>query len=192
MEKILAAAAEILAESGLPGLNTNAIAARAEVNVATLYSYFPDKIAILQELSARFEDIRGRYFADRIEALATAPDWRLLTQEIILRLAQFRAEVAGGVALRRALQAVPELGEIDDSSTRRSAGYLADAMCLRNPRLSRDRAYVVALVTSETVSRLLDLAFRDRTCDKELLDETITICQAYMAPYCDVPEPGRP
>lgn len=44
---IVDASARILAESGWPALNTNAIARRAGVSVGSVYEYFPDKQAIL-------------------------------------------------------------------------------------------------------------------------------------------------
>jgi AcrR family transcriptional regulator len=50
---ILEAAAYILAEEGLEGFTTNRIAERAGVNIASLYQYFPNKSAILEELQAR-------------------------------------------------------------------------------------------------------------------------------------------
>jgi AcrR family transcriptional regulator len=50
---ILDAAAYILAEQGLDGFNTNRVAERAGVNIASLYQYFPNKAAILAALQAR-------------------------------------------------------------------------------------------------------------------------------------------
>ncbi len=50
---ILEAAAYILSEQGIEGFTTNRIAERAGVNIASLYQYFPNKGAILEELQAR-------------------------------------------------------------------------------------------------------------------------------------------
>jgi len=46
------AAAYILERDGLDKLTTNAIAARAGVNIGSLYQYFPNKEALLAELAA--------------------------------------------------------------------------------------------------------------------------------------------
>ncbi len=50
---ILEAAAYILSEEGIEGFTTNRVAERAGVNIASLYQYFPNKSAILEELQAR-------------------------------------------------------------------------------------------------------------------------------------------
>ncbi|RYZ66348.1 MAG: TetR/AcrR family transcriptional regulator [Proteobacteria bacterium] len=50
---ILQAATYILQRRGYDGMNTNAVAERAGVNVASLYQYFPNKQAILVELMRR-------------------------------------------------------------------------------------------------------------------------------------------
>ncbi|MEV8096780.1 TetR/AcrR family transcriptional regulator [Kitasatospora sp. NPDC085879] len=81
IEKILQAATEILVEAGLPTPNTIAIAARAQVNISSLYAYFPDKMAIVQELSARFEDLRGQFLAEQLSGFAEDGDWDALIDQ---------------------------------------------------------------------------------------------------------------
>jgi AcrR family transcriptional regulator len=49
---IVEAAARILAEQGWAGFNTNAVAARAGVSIGSLYEYFPDKQALLEEIAS--------------------------------------------------------------------------------------------------------------------------------------------
>lgn len=53
LEAILEAATRILEEQGIAGFNTNAIADRAGVGVASVYEYFPSKEAIAAELILR-------------------------------------------------------------------------------------------------------------------------------------------
>lgn len=52
--RMVDAGIEILAESGLAGLTTDAIAARAEVNISTFYKYFPNRDALVGYLSVSF------------------------------------------------------------------------------------------------------------------------------------------
>nr|WP_179419708.1 TetR/AcrR family transcriptional regulator [Streptomyces sp. TLI_235] len=183
IEKILQAATEILVEAGLPALNTNAIAARAQVNISSLYAYFPDKMAIVQELSARFEDLRGQFLAEQLSGFAESGDWDTLIDAAIDGFVRLRVEVPGGADLRRALQAVPELRELDQQSTRRSAGFIADAICARNPEMERARAGAIALVISETVTRLLDLAFQGEPYDEVVVQELRVLTKRYLLPY---------
>jgi len=53
--RLLDSAADIITEGGLEGLNTNAVAAAAGVNVSTLYGYFTDKYALMAGLLERFQ-----------------------------------------------------------------------------------------------------------------------------------------
>lgn len=53
VDAIMQASTYILNESGWDGLNTNAIAERAGVNVASIYQFFPNKQAIIAELERK-------------------------------------------------------------------------------------------------------------------------------------------
>jgi AcrR family transcriptional regulator len=52
VQRILAAARELVAAHGIDALTTNRIADAAHVNIATLYQYFPNKEAVLDALLA--------------------------------------------------------------------------------------------------------------------------------------------
>lgn len=54
VEVIVEATTRIIEESGLAGLTTNHVARRAGVSVGSLYQYFPDKAALVEEVRARF------------------------------------------------------------------------------------------------------------------------------------------
>ena len=53
VDAIMQASTYILNEVGWEGLNTNAIAERAGVNISSLYQYFPNKQAVIAELQRR-------------------------------------------------------------------------------------------------------------------------------------------
>jgi AcrR family transcriptional regulator len=53
VDAIMQASTYILNEAGWGGLNTNAIAERAGVNIASLYQFFPNKQAVIAELQRR-------------------------------------------------------------------------------------------------------------------------------------------
>lgn len=54
VEKILAAAADLIAEIGYAAATTNAIASRAETSIGSLYQFFPNKEAILEALAEQY------------------------------------------------------------------------------------------------------------------------------------------
>jgi AcrR family transcriptional regulator len=67
VDRLLEAAAEVIAEVGVDGATTNAIAARAHTSVGSLYQFFPNKDAIVHALAARytaeFEQLKDRVMA---------------------------------------------------------------------------------------------------------------------------------
>ncbi len=96
---IIDAAAYILAERGLKGFTTNHIAARAGVNIASLYQYFPDKAAILDALHARHVGKPAQVDADAWKRLLELPLDELLVKLVDGAL----AEHAENPTLHRAL-----------------------------------------------------------------------------------------
>lgn len=56
IQHILDTTIQILEDSGIEGLTTNHIAKKANINVASIYQYFPNKYAILYEIYLRWLD----------------------------------------------------------------------------------------------------------------------------------------
>lgn len=67
-DAIIDAAARIVAERGLTGFNTNAVAERAGVSIGSLYQYFPNKDAVMAALIHRQQALQ----LDTLHAAAAA------------------------------------------------------------------------------------------------------------------------
>lgn len=109
-ERILDAAAELIAERGYAATTTRAIAERAGVNEVTLFRRFENKLGVLKALGQRFAE------ASAARAIADLPDPEDVRGTL---LAIARHEIhgsiaSGGVALRLAFDAksVPEIAEM--------------------------------------------------------------------------------
>jgi AcrR family transcriptional regulator len=72
VERILAAATAIVEEEGVDAATTRAIAARAGVPVATLYQFFADRDAVLDEVLRRELEALDRHVAERSQAATAA------------------------------------------------------------------------------------------------------------------------
>lgn len=115
-ELILDVAGELLGEIGFEQLTTNLICRRAGLTPPALYRYFPNKYAVLKELGDRLmrrQDVEvvawleaggleGATFDERL-------DKSIAIQE---RMVAIQRDFPGGVAIGRALRAVPLLQDL--------------------------------------------------------------------------------
>ncbi len=156
VEAILQGAIRVMERGGFEAFNVHAIAKEAEVNVATLYSYFANKHKLLETLTQNQLNERIAMLEDAFAKAKAAPDWISSICDSIIDLARLRANQAGSVALRQALHASPQLWELDQDGNRIAARMVADLLeqratpCPANPKL---RGRIIA----EYVTAILDM-----------------------------------
>lgn len=127
-ERILACAAQLIAEKGSDALRMSDIVERAQVPFGSLYQYFPDKTAIIGTLAERYnatgracvekELAQVRSAADLHPALCRMVDgfYRMYQEEPVMR------------DIWQATQADPALKQLDDEDCRYLASLLRDAV----------------------------------------------------------------
>jgi AcrR family transcriptional regulator len=187
-EAICAAAGALLAEGGITALNTNAVAQRAGVSITAVYAYFPDKWAIVQELFDRFERLRSEYIAVAFAGLrGVEEDWRLGLTTAWRALARFRVEVPGGVALRRAVDATPRLGEIDRAWSERAAWDFVAVIRTRRPDIREEEAYRFAWAATVVAGALLDDVCVTGEIDEVKFEAASRLMLDWFAPFLDEP-----
>ena len=180
MEHILATAADLLAEVGIDRFNTNLLAERADVRVRTVYRYFPNKLAILRELSLRLAEAWDAWFDDAALSDPHA-DLRATWSRYVADFVSGVSRLRGGLAIRAALHSLPELRDIEVEDTRRLASRLARALRARAPGLRRERARLASSLLLETAIAALDAAFTGPARDRgRLLDELVEMQVAYL------------
>jgi AcrR family transcriptional regulator len=185
VEAICTAAAMIMQEDGVAALTTNAVAKRAGVSITAVYAYFPDKWAIVHELFERFERLRGQVLVDLFADFDTVEDWPPVIDETWDRMARFRIEVPGGVAIRRALYSEPRLAALEFQGNVRAATIFSRAMVARRPGLDPDQAYRAAWAVALIAGVLLDDAVRSGEVDWDQLAEGKRIVKLYVASFLD-------
>jgi len=180
---ILHAAARLLVKDGWNHLTTNRIAARAGVNIASLYQYFPNKEAIVVELQRRHV-AAGRAEIDRVLAAAPA------TGRTSAR-AKLRAGIEAGIAvhlfepeLHRALsELMPHL--VKRKSLRLDDNQHADAeRMLRDAGFEHDNLELVAWVVSTALHAVTHEGVRERLADVRsgaLADELVILVERYLS-----------
>jgi AcrR family transcriptional regulator len=155
--KILTAASELITEVGFDTFTTNAVAERADVNIASLYAYFNDKYDILTELVSRHEERRTKVALERMALLGQQP-WPEWIDGTIDRLFELRLEEPDGIALRRAIRASARLAELDrdvlTGAMLRARGFLQSV----KPEISTERAEAAMKVMFGGTTEILDQA----------------------------------
>ena len=158
VEVILNTAVRILEEAGLEAFNTNVLAERAGIRVRTVYRYFPNKLAVITAVAERMAAEWNGWFDGFRDLADPGTDWRGLWTAYIDTFVAGILRAPGGLAIRRAMRALPELQAIDRRDNERLACQLARALELRGTGLPRTRLRIMSRMLVETAGTVLDLA----------------------------------
>ena len=101
-EAILDAASDVLEKFGVNGVTTNRVAKRAGVSIGSLYQYYPNKEAILAELTRRMERRTQQAIAAVLASYRDKPLVELAAGVVDVML----GEPLGPISVRRALRTV--------------------------------------------------------------------------------------
>lgn len=160
-DAILAAAADLLIDVGWDGFNTNLLAERAGCRVATLYRYFPDKLAVISTLAESVVAQWDLAFAEIATAFEGNSDLREVWPEFSSRFVTILKTDPSALAVRKAMHAVPELRAIDQEDNKRLAEHLAAIFRAKLPSVAAERSLSVARVLIESQVAVTDLAMTE-------------------------------
>ncbi|HEX6818595.1 MAG TPA: TetR/AcrR family transcriptional regulator [Ktedonobacterales bacterium] len=180
---ILDAAEQLFGEIGYDATTTNAIAARAQTAIGSLYQFFPNKEAILRELVARFlVELRASLDASLAE-VGALPDLTLerAIDYVLDPLIALYASRAGilrvflGQHGRADRVGAPRV--ISDEVVTRLQALLA----LREPQLAPETQRLYAEVVVAAVRALLPLTIApDGTPRADMIAELKRLVRAYL------------
>lgn len=170
----------MLVERGLPGFNTNIVAAVAGVNVATLYHHFADKHAVLRTMYERYLSTRTLYLSEQLQRLPSAPDLTAWVDSIVGGLLDRRTGAPEGRLIRRSVRLIPHLTEVDTDAMVRGERLIAAALVARRPTLPMDRAEAAGRILIEGTSVLLDIAEEDPARMELLRRELVVMIAGYL------------
>jgi AcrR family transcriptional regulator len=184
VERILATTADLLDEIGFDRVTTNMVAERAGVNIASLYSYFPNKYALLHSLALRLAERQVAQIRTYIDRIGPDMPWQIASDGIVDAMLTASRNEPGFAALQHALMAVPELRAV----YRQSNDELIDAMdrFLRRygVELPRERVALIEMSLGETSAILFDLAVsRGGSLDHAVIDELKRLHRGYLGTY---------
>lgn len=179
-DRICVAASQILIEGGLEALNTNAVADRAGISITAVYSYFPDKFAILHELFLRSEARWREALDPLLRESESVDDYIALFNQATVLSAKARVEDDEYRALRSAVWAVPELAALQEEVLAASTQRLADGLQRRRSDLSTRRARRAAKSLVMSADAAIDDCTRNGGLDRAQLDEVMLMHELYL------------
>jgi AcrR family transcriptional regulator len=186
VELILDTAAALIEEAGVEAFNTNVLAERAGVRVRTVYRYFPNKLAVVTAVAERLAEEWDGWFEGFRELSDPRSNWRTLWVAYMGTFVEGVRRVPGGLAIRRAMRALPELQAVDRQDNERLARQLAAAIERRGVVASRGQLTTMARIIMETAVTVLDLALLEpQTQASALIEELKHMHLAYMEPYIE-------
>lgn len=179
VEHILDAAVAVLEKGGFEAMTMQTVADAAGVNIATAYSYFPNKHHVLAHLARARLDERLALLNAAFEALKASEDWIEGFCATLRELYRLRASQTGSVALRQAMHASPSLWQIDQEGNRRASILVADLLRAR-AGAGGDRD-IQGRVIAEYVTATLDyLQHSEPEVREGTLDEIVDLTRCYL------------
>jgi AcrR family transcriptional regulator len=181
VEHILDILAILLVEKGFDGISTNLIAERADVDVASIYQYFPNKYAILCALAERTFERNRSYVENYDSQIPADKDWTTAMGRLSPFLLDGMRGDPGNIAIRQAMRSRPEFCEIQKRGNELLAQSLADMMRKRGYPVDGERLLRMGRVMVETGMAILDVVFTDDVSDSDAyLHELRTLHMAYV------------
>jgi AcrR family transcriptional regulator len=182
-EQILDATAQLLEDKGLEGINTNAIARAAGINVATLYQYFPNKQAVLLALFQRFSTLRIDTGKSALVGMGSSLDWQAKIDATVEALFALRRTLPGTAALMQAMRVFPELRAYHRDTRAEIAQPLADEI-VASSRVPMAEALLVATCAIEAHVAMLDFwQIETGGRDERIVEQVKYLMKRYLAPY---------
>lgn len=164
MERVLAAAAELLEEVGFERLSTNMICKRAGLTPPALYRYFPNKYAVLKELGELLMEAQNALLDDWDPG---ADNLAAQTEHFLRATLDVTRQFPAGGWIMRSLHATPVLSDVRLASHRRMAELMTDKALQHWPDLDPDTALASARVGVEMGYALIEMLFDEPSIDQD-------------------------
>lgn len=139
-ERILEVSLEQINQKGIDAVTMNQIAEIAEISIASLYQYFPDKTSIVATLAERFncegqDCVKGVY-----GNVVSIGHLKPAVYEMMESYFEFFQTVPGARAIWQTVQSDPQLRYVDEEDVRFHTHALTNVILRLLPKFSSDEA----------------------------------------------------
>jgi AcrR family transcriptional regulator len=155
VDALLDAAAAEIGDAGYEAATMCAIATRAGASIGSLYQFFPNKVAIIQALRARYYDEFELMWAPLVGDAA-----HLSLKELVIRLVDSTVSFVERHPAFLTLLDAPASTHAPAAVRERFQRLVASFLLARKPRLSPEKAHRLATVTLQMV-KAMNFLYRD-------------------------------
>lgn len=180
-ERVLDVAAHLLEDEGVERISTNLIAEKAEVTPPTLYRYFPNKYAVLRALGDRLMQQQNEIFESFLaEAGESIEDQLAGTTTLLTDTLQVTEQHPGGLAIMRALRAVPTLQQVRLASHHQVTDAWVEHLSHLLPAIPKPELWIKARLTVDIGYAAIEMAMEETNLSSDtVLKEAALVITAY-------------
>ena len=171
----------MLEKEGFSGVTMQKIADRAGINVAAVYSYFPNKYQVIAEISRRMVAERDEIRRAKLqELLEMDGDWVENFADSLRDLAQLRKKQRGSAAVMAALRSSPHLTGLAREAHDIVSDRLEEFFRRSDPHYKGDHR-LRARIVAESVRNMFDMIeVADKKSADKVLEEMVKMIRGYL------------
>jgi AcrR family transcriptional regulator len=154
VELILNESANLIMEVGVQGVKTSEIARRANISLASLYRYFPNKSAIVKALAERHMEKLSKV----LKEFASGLDIEQGFDQLIDNYALFYRSEPGYKEIWSGVEAMPELQELDMGELFDNAHIIAENAGKVFPAVDKNRIWLICVMLTRICGNTMRLA----------------------------------
>ena len=183
VERIIDAASHVFAEQGFDAATMEAIAARAETSIGSIYQFFPNKLTLFNALARHYHEKLRAFFDLLLSGPLLEQPWADILDAGIDAFASFHEQEPGFRAVWVGLQVTPEVLIEGEAINRDFAKRIEAVLAAKLVNLPARTRPVVATMMVEILTAMLIVSARRPAEAKALMTETKTLLRRYLAPY---------
>jgi AcrR family transcriptional regulator len=185
VDRILDVAEQMFVTEGYNATTTNAIAARAQVPIGSLYQFFPDKGAIVQALAIRYTEELHQMFVELNTSESVSLPLSTYVEQIIDATDRFFTDRPGYYAIfMQAQWTMPELEALENAADAKLIQDFATSLSQRRSDLQPVDCEAIAFVLVKAIGTLLWLSLSQEQVFRErIVTETKRLTLTYLQSY---------
>ena len=153
--RILEVANQLIIDHGVDLVSMKDISIAADISIASLYQYFPEKAAIIATLAHKYNGEGEECVEEYVAKIKTPEDVTPALHDIVDSYYEFFRQVPGSYAVWQATQADARLHHIDEDHCEKVAKIIANGLVTANSKLAKEEAYNHGLLLTVLIAAII-------------------------------------